>query len=378
VVLQVEDSLGIGTDSFIADELRESVAFVGKGRVVLDKNPINFNGFTIQRDGDGNILMHQVAKLSDMAEAQTTDEYSSIRAKGAYIATCTRPDLAAPFQLLISSDPTTSQFRKLNKLSARCREIASIRNGSLRFKRQDLSSLRLLVFTDAAFANAEGYASQLGTIIVLADGEGRANILHWFSPKSKRVTRSVAAAELHALVHGLDVAFLLAHTLHSILQKQIEICAYTDSRILFNSVTGFRSTAEKRLLIDLHGLRQSYNRREISEIAWIAAEDNLADPLTKAEANPDSLLELMRSSKLPNRRVRFTLPELETPSEYVVDKLVDAAMNDGGHFLYRTRWMGYNEEDDTWQEEESLPKHFIRRYWRLKGLTTTQGENTLH
>jgi hypothetical protein len=42
----------------------------------------------------------------------------------------------------------------------------------------------------------------------------------------------------------------------------------------------------------------------------------------------------------PNRRVRFTLPEPETPSEYVVDKLVDAAMNDGGHVLYRTPWMG--------------------------------------
>jgi hypothetical protein len=80
----------------------------------------------------------------------------------------------------------------------------------------------------------------------------------------------------------------------------------------------------------------------------------------------------------PDRRVRFTLPEPETPSEYVVDKLVDAAMNDGGHVLYRTRWMGYNEEDDTWQEEESLPTHFIRRYWRTKGLTRSQGENTLH
>ena len=80
----------------------------------------------------------------------------------------------------------------------------------------------------------------------------------------------------------------------------------------------------------------------------------------------------------PPRRVRFTLPEPDPPSEYVVDKLVDAAMDEGGHILYRTRWMGYTELDDTWQEEESLPTHFIRRYWRTKGLTTSQGENTLH
>jgi hypothetical protein len=88
-------------------------------------------------------------------------------------------------------------------------------------------------------------------------------------------------------------------------------------------------------------------------------------------------LQVPRNTR-PDRRVRFTLPKPETTSEYVVDKLVDAAMNDGGHVLYRTRWMGYNAEDDTWQEEESLPIHCIRRYWRLKGLTTTQGENTLY
>jgi hypothetical protein len=52
--------------------------------------------------------MHQSNKLADMHEARTNEEYISVRAKGAYIATCTRPDLAAPFQLLISGDPTSS------------------------------------------------------------------------------------------------------------------------------------------------------------------------------------------------------------------------------------------------------------------------------
>jgi hypothetical protein len=76
----------------------------------------------------------------------------------------------------------------------------------------------------------------------------------------------------------------------------------------------------------------------------------------------------------PHLRVRFTLPEPDLSSEYVVDKLVDAAMSEGGHILYRTRWMGYTDLDDTWQEEESLSTHFLRRYWRTKGLTTSQGK----
>jgi hypothetical protein len=45
----------------------------------------------------------------------------------------------------------------------------------------------------------------------------------------------------------------------------------------------------------------------------------------------------------PHRRVRFTLPEPDIASEYAVDKLVDAAMIEEGHILYRTRdiptWM---------------------------------------
>jgi hypothetical protein len=78
------------------------------------------------------------------------------------------------------------------------------------------------------------------------------------------------------------------------------------------------------------------------------------------------------------RQVCFTLPEPDPPSEYIVDRIVDAAMDEGGHVLNRTRWMGYEEGGDTWQEEETLPTYFIRRYWRKKGLTTTQGEHTLY
>jgi hypothetical protein len=74
------------------------------------------------------------------------------------------------------------------------------------------------------------------------------------------------------------------------------------------------------------------------------------------------------------RRVRFTLPEPDLPSEYVVDRIVDAAMDEGGHVIYRTRWMGYGEVYDAWQEEETLPTHFIRRYWRNKGFDNYSGK----
>jgi hypothetical protein len=100
-------------------------------------------------------------------------------------------------------------------------------------------------------------------------------------------------------------------------------------------------------------------------------------PLVTNVTVPDDSTPDHRPS-LSLRRERFTLPESYSPSEYVVDRIVDAEMDEGWHVLYRTLWMGYGEGDDTWQGEETLPPHVIRRYWRKKWLTTNQGESTLH
>jgi hypothetical protein len=40
-------------------------------------------------------------------------------------------------------------------------------------------------------------------------------------------------------------------------------------------------TAEKRLIINIIRLRQSYERQKINEIRWIDGEDNPADAITK-------------------------------------------------------------------------------------------------
>jgi hypothetical protein len=73
-----------------------------------------------------------------------------------------------------------------------------------------------------------------------------------------------------------------------------------------------------------------------------------------------------RGSPSP-RRVRFALPEdIPDPGprekEYVVDRLVDAQMNDMGQILYQVRWLGYDPAEDTWEEKDELQAHFIRLY----------------
>jgi hypothetical protein len=69
----------------------------------------------------------------------------------------------------------------------------------------DMSSLSLLVFIDASFANNKDLLSQISFVIILIDRNQSANVLHWSLIKCKRVTYSVLASKLYALAHGFNI-----------------------------------------------------------------------------------------------------------------------------------------------------------------------------
>jgi hypothetical protein len=74
---------------------------------------------------------------------------------------------------------------------------------------------------------------------------------------------------------------VLQDTTSKIISKAIPLILCTDSYSLYDYITKLSTTAEKRLIIDIIGLRQSYKRREINEIRWIDGKDNPADIMTK-------------------------------------------------------------------------------------------------
>jgi hypothetical protein len=150
-----------------------------------------------------------------------------------------------------------------------------------------LNTLKVVAFTDSSFANNDDYSSQIGFVIVLADGDNNANIVHWSSIKCKRVTRSVLASELYALTYGFDIAAVIKATLTKILKPRknkdtIPLVICIDSKSLYDCLVKLGTTREKRLMVDLMCLRQAYERREIAEILWIDGNRNPADAMTKA------------------------------------------------------------------------------------------------
>ena len=103
----------------------------------------------------------------------------------------------------------------------------------LRFVQLNPKQLRLITFTDVAFANNVDLSSQIGYIIVLAD-QDNANILHWSSTKCKRVTRSVLALELYAISNTFDILSIIKYTIEKILCISLPLTICTDSKSLYD------------------------------------------------------------------------------------------------------------------------------------------------
>ncbi|KAM4054620.1 polyprotein [Hirsutella rhossiliensis] len=154
-----------------------------------------------------------------------------------------------------------------------------------------------MVFTDGSFANNKDLSSQLGFVITLVNEtnhkekqfEISGNIVHWSSTKCKRVTRSVLASEIYGMANGFDIGISLAMTMKIITERlnlpPIPLIVCTDSYSLYECLVKLGTTKEKRLMIDIMALRQSYEKREITDIRWINGADNPADAMTKASPN---------------------------------------------------------------------------------------------
>jgi hypothetical protein len=149
------------------------------------------------------------------------------------------------------------------------------------FKSIDLDTCRVDVFTDASFECSEAYKSQLGFLICLADAGLNANIVHFGSQKCKRITRSVMAAELHALIVCFDNEIIIRQMISEILRREIPIDVYIDSKTVFDMISHLSATLEKRLQIDAFALQESRMRGELRSLFWIQSRQNCADALTK-------------------------------------------------------------------------------------------------
>jgi hypothetical protein len=311
VGLQTDDTLFIRDDKFIEiedKELKAAKLTAKPAQTLTPDDPLAFNGCKLLADPDGSVrvIPKDQGKRIDLVDAksgQVKQAYLEQRARGAYIATTCQPEAA--FDLSVAAqyqEPGKEEIKALNK---RLQWQIDNQERGLRFVPLDLPRAKLFVFVDGSFANNQDLSSQIGYVITLGnedEGEGffdlTGNVIGYSSTKCKRVTRAVLASELYSMVAGVDMAVSLSMTYAKIcLQLGIDnfpVVVCTDSFSLYECLVKLGTTKEKRLMIDIMALRQSYERRELSEVRWIEGNSNPADAMTKP--TPNRALEEMVST----------------------------------------------------------------------------------
>ncbi|XDG08264.1 hypothetical protein ABKA04_007879 [Annulohypoxylon sp. FPYF3050] len=302
VGMQTDDTLGVSDKAFdqMEDEELRKAKILAKPKTYLTKDePLMFNGCVLSKGTNDNVDITQKGqgKKIEMIQVNAKDaaqQYVQQRARGAYIASICQPE--ATFDMSEAAqhvEPGKMEIERLNKRLGWQKD--NLRRG-LRSIKLDLQKLKIFVFVDGSFANNRDLSSQIGYLIFVAnevETEGSftmdGNLVHWSSTKCKRVTRSVLASEIYAMIHGVDMGIAIGTTITLILDKlslpEAPIVVCTDSFSLYECLVKLGTTKEKRLMIDIMSLRQSYERREIGDVRWIHGEDNPADAMTKSNAN---------------------------------------------------------------------------------------------
>lgn len=176
-----------------------------------------------------------------------------------------------------------------------------------------MDTLRIRAYADASFAGNKDLSSQVGFVILLCDASDHSHVLSYGSRESKRAVRSAMAGEMYALTAALDEAFIVRYDLEELYHRHIPLSLFTDSKQAFDVITCATHPTEKRLLIGVAGLRESYNRREVSNLGLVTTENNMADAMTKLKCG--SALDCLIKTGIDNTPVAQWVirPAIEPP-----------------------------------------------------------------
>ena len=117
-------------------------------------------------------------------------------------------------------------------------------------------SIHHIIFDSyASFASNKYRKSQFGYIIQISENYNNAFVLSQCSRKYKRI--------VHALSAALDQFYAIWYYLQLILDEDIGLIMFTDSRQLFAVMTEYAYTTEKATMVEIMVEREAYNLHEI-------------------------------------------------------------------------------------------------------------------
>ena len=268
-------------------------------------------GISITQNDDFSISIDQINYISTIQpilisnERRTNkhEEVTELERKNlrsvigqlSWAAGITRPDISFMVCQLSThvNSALVSDLIEVNKL------IKYIQTEKLiiTFPKMDVNTLHLTLYCDASFKNLPDGGSQGGHIVFLCDDEENCCPIAWSSSKIKRIVHSTLAAETLSLTDGTGTGIYVQSLLGDVVTCHKTINVLTDNKSLYETTISKKPTTDKRLRIDISGIKEMLDRKEI-DIKAIPGSEQLADVLTKKGASPYSLLSVLRNGKL--------------------------------------------------------------------------------
>ena len=140
--------------------------------------------------------------------------------------------------------------------------------------------------------------SVAGEMIMLGDRRSRnAALIYWRSGVIRKVCVSPKAAETRALLRLMDDSVHMAKQISQLLNVNVKVRLFTDSRPLLESIGSSGQIEEKALRQSVAYLKQSLEDDEVMDYAWIQGEEIVADILTKQGSKREVLDEILKQNK---------------------------------------------------------------------------------
>lgn len=214
-----------------------------------------------------------------------------------WVAKQTRPDVMFNTCSLASNikNATVQSIHEVNRV------IRKLKSEKVTLKFQHLGNsddLSLVVFSDASLGNLPDGGTQGGALIALMEKTGKFSPLFWQSKKIRRVVRSTLAGETLAMSDGIDNAMFLAMLYSELTTGKADLNALplicvTDNHSLFDALKSTKQVTEKRLRLEISGVKELIHANKIKEVRWSKAKSQLADCLTKKGASSLMLLKAL-------------------------------------------------------------------------------------
>ena len=149
----------------------------------------------------------------------------------------------------------------------------------------DPKTWKLDIYCDAALGRAAHSADTfIGDITFFKSATGKRNVINWSSSKLDVPTIGILSGEAESVVNSYGKVKYLRYIFEELFGRKIQANILTDSKSLFQTVTSDNSIRNRRISAAVATIRAVKTKEDIN-LLWVKGTSNLADPLTKPNAN---------------------------------------------------------------------------------------------